>query len=225
MQVSVFNASSAASDLGLHCLPMSFLWDARHKWIECLLSKHCLFHFSCTILSFQKYDDLLSRLTFTLYVYCIYSIYATSVLLSILVRKLELLHFTVCKCVKYCCMSSKQCSIWSDIAFCVVWSKSSLCFSGLPVQKLRIKTVSYLKPVCVIECEVLRFQEEASKIVRILTIFPRFIRWKKPHFRAANNLVNEPSERRFDQYYVQKMISGFQICNIRINQSHEKWCK
>ena len=23
---------SAASDLGLHCLPMSFLWDTRHKW-------------------------------------------------------------------------------------------------------------------------------------------------------------------------------------------------
>ena len=24
----------AASDLGLHCLHMSFLWDARHKWVE-----------------------------------------------------------------------------------------------------------------------------------------------------------------------------------------------
>ena len=24
----------AASDLGLHCLPMSLLWDARHKWIK-----------------------------------------------------------------------------------------------------------------------------------------------------------------------------------------------
>ena len=23
---------SAASDLGRHCLPMSLLWDARHKW-------------------------------------------------------------------------------------------------------------------------------------------------------------------------------------------------
>ena len=23
---------SAASDLGLHCLPMSHLWDAWHKW-------------------------------------------------------------------------------------------------------------------------------------------------------------------------------------------------
>ena len=39
----VFNANSvdpdqtprsAASDLGLHCLPMSLLWDARHKWIN-----------------------------------------------------------------------------------------------------------------------------------------------------------------------------------------------
>ena len=26
---------SAASDLGLHCLPMSRLWDARHKWVKC----------------------------------------------------------------------------------------------------------------------------------------------------------------------------------------------
>ena len=25
---------SAASGLGLYCLPMSFLWDARHKWIN-----------------------------------------------------------------------------------------------------------------------------------------------------------------------------------------------
>ena len=25
---------SAASDLGLHCLPMSLLWDTRHKWVN-----------------------------------------------------------------------------------------------------------------------------------------------------------------------------------------------
>ena len=25
---------SAASDLGLHCLPMSLLWDARLKWVK-----------------------------------------------------------------------------------------------------------------------------------------------------------------------------------------------
>ena len=24
---------NAASDLGLHCLPMSLLWDTRHKWV------------------------------------------------------------------------------------------------------------------------------------------------------------------------------------------------
>ena len=24
----------AASDLGLHCLPVSLLWNARHKWIN-----------------------------------------------------------------------------------------------------------------------------------------------------------------------------------------------
>ena len=23
-----------ASDLGLHCLPMSLLWDTRHKWVN-----------------------------------------------------------------------------------------------------------------------------------------------------------------------------------------------
>ena len=27
---------SAASDLGLQCLPMSLLWDARHKWVNIL---------------------------------------------------------------------------------------------------------------------------------------------------------------------------------------------
>ena len=27
---------SAASDLGLHCLPLSLLWDARHKWVKLL---------------------------------------------------------------------------------------------------------------------------------------------------------------------------------------------
>ena len=25
---------SAASDLGVHCLPVSHLWDARHKWVK-----------------------------------------------------------------------------------------------------------------------------------------------------------------------------------------------
>ena len=25
---------SVASDLGLHCLPMSLLWDARHRWVN-----------------------------------------------------------------------------------------------------------------------------------------------------------------------------------------------
>ena len=29
---------SAASDLGLHCLPVSLLWDARHKWVNFTLS-------------------------------------------------------------------------------------------------------------------------------------------------------------------------------------------
>ena len=29
----------AASDLGLHFLPMSFLWDARFKWVNLALNK------------------------------------------------------------------------------------------------------------------------------------------------------------------------------------------
>ena len=28
------NLRSMASDLGLHCLPMSLLWDARLKWVN-----------------------------------------------------------------------------------------------------------------------------------------------------------------------------------------------
>ena len=28
---------SVASDLGLHCLPMSLLWDARLKWVNWIL--------------------------------------------------------------------------------------------------------------------------------------------------------------------------------------------
>ena len=41
IEIPLFNANSvdpnqtprsAASDLGLHCLPMSILWDDRHKW-------------------------------------------------------------------------------------------------------------------------------------------------------------------------------------------------
>ena len=27
---------SAASDLCLHCLPVSVLWDARHEWVKCI---------------------------------------------------------------------------------------------------------------------------------------------------------------------------------------------
>ena len=43
IEISEFNANSVdpdqtprsvASDLGLHCLPMSILWDARQKWVR-----------------------------------------------------------------------------------------------------------------------------------------------------------------------------------------------
>ena len=30
----------AASDLGLDCLPMSHLWDSRHKWVKAV-SAYC----------------------------------------------------------------------------------------------------------------------------------------------------------------------------------------
>ena len=49
-EIPVFNANSldpdqtprsAASDLDLDCLPMSHLWDARHKWINLTLNGHC----------------------------------------------------------------------------------------------------------------------------------------------------------------------------------------
>ena len=65
MDIPVFTANSVdpdqmphsvASDLGLHCLPMSLLWDVRHKWViqgtyttsvtSCLLS--------CTPIPFRK---------------------------------------------------------------------------------------------------------------------------------------------------------------------------
>ena len=43
IEIPVFNADgvdpdqtprSVASNLGLHCLQMSLLWDARHKWVN-----------------------------------------------------------------------------------------------------------------------------------------------------------------------------------------------
>ena len=42
VEIPVFNASNISSgqapyDLGLHYLPMSLLWDARHKWVKFLL--------------------------------------------------------------------------------------------------------------------------------------------------------------------------------------------
>ena len=48
--MSVLNANSVypdqmprsvASDLGLHCLPMSLLWDARLKWVNIYVYSTC----------------------------------------------------------------------------------------------------------------------------------------------------------------------------------------
>ena len=56
IEIHAFNAKSedpdqtpcsAAFDLGLHCLPMSILWDARHKWVE---GKYC----EIVLFPFQK---------------------------------------------------------------------------------------------------------------------------------------------------------------------------
>ena len=53
IEIPVFNANSVdpdqtprsvASDLGLHCLPMSLLWDARLKWVTIVQVIH-VFHF------------------------------------------------------------------------------------------------------------------------------------------------------------------------------------
>ena len=37
---------SAASDLGLHCLPMSLLWDARLIWVNPFTLSGLLYHIS-----------------------------------------------------------------------------------------------------------------------------------------------------------------------------------
>ena len=38
IEIPVLNANSVdpdhTSDMGLHCLPMSLLWGARHKWVK-----------------------------------------------------------------------------------------------------------------------------------------------------------------------------------------------
>ena len=46
IEIPIFNANSvdpdqtprsAASDRGQHCLSISLLWDARHKWVKVIL--------------------------------------------------------------------------------------------------------------------------------------------------------------------------------------------
>ena len=37
---------SVASDLGLHCMPVSVIWDARHKWGNIVITKTCLFKYT-----------------------------------------------------------------------------------------------------------------------------------------------------------------------------------
>ena len=53
IEIPVFNANSvdpdrmsrsAASDLGLHCLPMSLLWGATHKWTNFPIVQTCGSH-------------------------------------------------------------------------------------------------------------------------------------------------------------------------------------
>ena len=54
---------SAASDLGLHCLPMSLLWDARLKWVNVTTLMQIMILFSMAF----KYD-MGTRLCFYLWV-------------------------------------------------------------------------------------------------------------------------------------------------------------
>ena len=53
---------SVASDLGLHCLPVSLLWDAGHKWVKCLnkVNKPC--HLQRMSLTLICEDRCLSKL-------------------------------------------------------------------------------------------------------------------------------------------------------------------
>ena len=60
IEIPVLNANSvdldltpqnAASDLGLHYLPMSHSWDARHKWVkESLPRASCLWNILICVL-------------------------------------------------------------------------------------------------------------------------------------------------------------------------------
>ena len=56
---------SVASDLSLHCLPMSLSWDARHKWIKFYLNRvQCSWDKHVTICDWRyNYSDLLFTFT------------------------------------------------------------------------------------------------------------------------------------------------------------------
>ena len=67
IEIPVFNANSvhpdqtprsAASDLGLHCLPMSLLLGVRHKWVKRLHAFKILFLVESIILSLDVYISL-----------------------------------------------------------------------------------------------------------------------------------------------------------------------
>ena len=66
LEIPVFNANSvdfdqtprsAASDLGLHCLLMSLLWDARLKWVKSDVERTASFKLK-HIRSFSKRDPI-----------------------------------------------------------------------------------------------------------------------------------------------------------------------
>ena len=46
---------SAASDLGLHRLPMSLLWDARHKWFK--IKHNMPYHEKCVMMSDENRES------------------------------------------------------------------------------------------------------------------------------------------------------------------------
>ena len=56
---------SVASDLGLHCLPVSLFWGARHKWVKETICMKWQILFGGRGRGEEKYFKMLSAETFT----------------------------------------------------------------------------------------------------------------------------------------------------------------
>ena len=67
MVISIVNDNSvdpdqtphfAASDLGLHCLPMPLLWDAGHKWVNRVRKKKYFRSISYCLQNYISYNGV-----------------------------------------------------------------------------------------------------------------------------------------------------------------------